>query len=186
MGIVAFTPADTVTDALGVARAGVSFGPVALTDRLVATADGVGDPAIVDVAIAPGPANSVFTTPSTIRLLAAGDSATFQVWVQDRYLNGIKDAAVNLRASDSTLLSITPPLTWNGNGIVRALKGVGSAAIAITSGAQSAALNVTVKPLQTNCGGSLRRRRWPGACPRRRPTRCSVSRRQLSTRRATR
>jgi len=149
-----FVPADTVTsDSMGVARVAVTFGLFAGTDQLAASAGDVVTPALVPVTIRPGPPVLVFTMPTSIRLLAAGDSATFQVWVQDGYLNPITNAALDIQLSDSTLLSITPPSASNANATVRALKVGGPAAISIATGGKSTTLGVTVKPLQTNCGG---------------------------------
>ena len=149
-----FTPADTTTtDSTGVARAGVTLGIVAGPDRLLATADGVADPAMVDVAITPGPPAFVHINPSTVRLFGAGDSATFQSFVVDNFLNVLPNASFDFQVSDSTLLSVTAPATPGGNGTVRALRGGGSATIRSALAAAST-LSVVVFPNPRNvCAG---------------------------------
>jgi len=148
-----FAPTDTVTDASGIARTTVTFGFAARADRLLASATGVGEPAFVDIVVRPGPVFSVSITPGSMRLQAVGDSATFTVLVRDGYLNVITNAVLDFQLSDSTLLSVTPPPAFGANGVVRALKVGGPGTVGIRAGGQSASLGVTIRPLQTNCGG---------------------------------
>jgi hypothetical protein len=149
-----FSPSDTVrSDSTGIARVTVTFKIDPGVDRLVATAEGVATPAMVDVTVTTGPVMAVRATPDSIRLLAAGDSATFQVRVDDSFLNPITDATLSFQLSDSTLFSVTPPATYNGTGTVRALK-AGSGTISIATGGKSATLGVKIKPLQVDCGGA--------------------------------
>src|SRR5204862_6712980 len=105
--------------------------------------------------VTPGPPSFVIFTPSSIRLFGAGDSATFQVRVADRYLNPITDVVPVLQVSDTTLLSLTSPTTPGGTGTVRALTGGARALIAATLAvAQPLALGVEVYPNPRNvCAG---------------------------------
>ena len=150
-----FTPADTATtDSTGVARAAVKLGVVAGADRLMAEAAGVANPAMVDVIITPGPPAFTHISPSIMRLYAAGDSASFKSFVVDNFLNVIPNPAFDFKVSDPTLLSVTPPTTPGGNGMVRALRGGGSATITSETASRSITLSVTVFPSPRNaCAG---------------------------------
>jgi hypothetical protein len=149
-----FAPFDTATtNADGEAHVGVTYSYLAGTDRLVASADGA-VPAKVDIDVIPEWPDHVEVKPAGIHLFGAGDSATFQAVVVDRWLNPVPNAPLDLRVSDSTLVSFTPPTTLLGKGTVRALKGAGTATI--TSAATTiGALSVTVFPNPRNvCAGS--------------------------------
>jgi hypothetical protein len=141
-----FTPADTMTsDSTGVARAGVKFGVIAGADRLMATAAGVADPALVDVTVMPGPPTFTHVSPSSMRLFV-GDSASFQAFVTDGFLNVIPNFPLDFKVSDPTLLSVTSPTTPTGRGMVRALRTGGSATITSAVTNLSITLSVSVFP----------------------------------------
>ena len=141
-----FVPSDTVTtDATGVARVRVLYRLYAGTDQLMATADGVTDPALVNVTIKPGPPFSVLITPSSMLLFGAGDSASFQVQVFDAALNILTDVVPDLQVTDSTLVRVTPPATIGAKAMVRALKGGGTTVISASAGGkQSFGVGVSV------------------------------------------
>ena len=125
-----FVPRDTTTDSTGVARTAVTYG--------------VADPAMVNVTVTPGPPAAVWINPGGVRLYGAGDSASFQAFVTDGFLNPIPNVPFGFQISDSTLLSVTAPTTLGGNGTIRSLKGGGSATITATVAARSSTVTVSV------------------------------------------
>jgi len=140
-----FSPADTTsTDSTGLAYAGVFFGERAGPDRVMASADGVSGPAMVDVVITPGEPRYLRTSQSEFQLFQAGDSVVFQTSVADGWQNPIPDASVSYLPSDPTLVSVTPSATPGGNAVVRSLKTGGPATIKATAGGAFAWLPVTV------------------------------------------
>jgi hypothetical protein len=139
-----FAPGSDTTDSAGVARTSVTYGVVASANVLSATAAGVTDPATVNVTVVPGEATFLTIMPTSLRLFAAGDEASFQAFVTDGFLNVIPDAPVDFKVSDPTLVSVTAPASALTNGKVRSLKGGGSATIAVSSPKLSGTMTVSV------------------------------------------
>jgi len=140
-----FAPYTATTDSSGLARTKVTYRTSAGTDELKATADGLSTPVLVPVTITPGPPFYVVMRPSTVALYGAGDSASFQAWMEDRYTNAIRNVIPDLQVSDTTLLDITPPTTFLGNGMVRARRGGGSAVISSPNAAAQYRIDLGVR-----------------------------------------
>jgi hypothetical protein len=153
----AFGPTDsTSTDSTGVAWAVVKLGTLAGPEVLSAKADGVLAPALVNLVVSPGPAMYLRFTPeeTSLRLFDAGDSASFQAFAVDGWNNVIPNVPIDLRVSDPTLISVTPPTTQGGNGWVRALRGGGTALITSAAVEHSLGVWVTVFSKPRNaCAG---------------------------------
>jgi len=131
-----FSPSDTVrTGSGGIAIVKVTYSYMAGADRLLASAVGVAETAKVDINVLPGSPDHVDLKPTGMHLFGAGDSATFQAVLVDSWMNPIPDVPLALKVSDTTLVSVTPPATLLGKGVVRALKGAG--AVTITSASTS-------------------------------------------------
>src|SRR5689334_4305620 len=118
-----FAPFSATTDSAGLARTTVTYRTTVGTDQLTATADGLATPLMVPVTITPAPPAYVVLSPAVLTLFGAGDTASFQVRVTDRFSNVRSEVTPVLQVSDSTALSVTPPATSLANGTVRALKG---------------------------------------------------------------
>jgi hypothetical protein len=149
-----FAPADATTDSAGMARTTVTYGVVASANVLSATAAGVAAPATVNVTVTPGPATFVTITPTSMRLYAAGDEASFQTFVTDGFLNVIPDTPVDFKVSDPTLVSVTAPASALAAGKVRSLRGGGAATITVSSPKLSGTIAVSVYESARNaCAG---------------------------------
>jgi hypothetical protein len=151
-----FTPSDTMTDSDGIARTKIRLGSIAGRVLATATVDSARLTTSKPITITPGPPWSVVLNPFSLRLFGAGDEATFNAFVVDRYLNPRPDLDFGLSISDSTLLSVEAPTTPGGQGRIRALRGGGSATVTSTIGSSPMALRVDVNALsRTPCTGAL-------------------------------
>ncbi|HEU4722795.1 MAG TPA: hypothetical protein VFS59_15660 [Gemmatimonadaceae bacterium] len=147
-GGVTFAPSSAISDAAGVATTAVTLGTKTGSVQLTAYATGVSAPASATVTATAGPLVSLVTTPRTMRLSAVGDTARITYVMQDEYANPVTGAALTFTVADPTLVSV------DAQGLVRALRAGGSTTVAVSSGARSDTVAVSVLAVgATPCSG---------------------------------
>ena len=110
-------------------------------------------PVTVTITVKPGRPSDFFLTPSAIRLYGAGDTASVAAVARDIAGNAVPTGAISYQVSDTTLLSLTPPTTPEGNIKIRALR-AGAAQITVSSGNVTGTAPVTIFASQrTACTG---------------------------------
>jgi alpha-tubulin suppressor-like RCC1 family protein len=108
----AVSPATTMTDASGVARADWTLGTKAKVVSASATVAGLA-PATFSAQAAPGPAAALTVTPDSLWLTGPGDTIRLRARAVDAYQNVIANPAVQWESSAPALASV------DGAGLVR-------------------------------------------------------------------